>query len=184
MFAGSAAFCGAGSAETGFTRFSLSTTACAPALRAIPLGCAVPHAYDTLQCPRVTLGRAAADALPTVPRHKVRVRGVETEFCKHGQRIPEWWHFPECDRHYYFAPGDDASSSAPAHAHVIPPLALPLCYVQSAARLLAEHPRANLRACVNMQKCGARESSDGTDATAGHAGARDARYDARCGQAQ
>jgi hypothetical protein len=98
---------------------------CPSLWRALPLGCAVAHAYDTLQGPRVTLGRAAADALPTVPRHKVRVRGVETEFCKRGQRIPEWWHFPECDRHYYFAPGDDASSSAPTHAHVMPPLALP-----------------------------------------------------------
>jgi hypothetical protein len=127
--------------------------------RALPLGCADSHPYDdTPQRPRLTLGRAAADALPTVPRHKVRVRGVETEFCKRGQQIPEWWHFPECDRHYYFAPEDDASSSAPAHApHVMPPPALPLCFVQSAAQhclrrlVFSSNTLARICACVNMR---------------------------------
>ena len=53
---------------------------------------------------------------PKCPRHLVRVRGIDTEYCKARPGIPEWWHFPECDRNYYFAPGEDASSSCAATA--------------------------------------------------------------------
>ena len=40
--------------------------------------------------------------LPKTPRHAVRVRGSEVEFCKKVPGVPEWWHFPECDRHHYY----------------------------------------------------------------------------------
>jgi hypothetical protein len=40
---------------------------------------------------------------PCALRHSVRVRGVDTTFrCIDG--VPEWWHFPECDRHHYHKP--------------------------------------------------------------------------------
>jgi len=40
---------------------------------------------------------------PYALRHSVRVRGVDTTFrCIDG--IPEWWHFPECDRQHYGKP--------------------------------------------------------------------------------
>ena len=111
------------------------------------------------RCPPVIRGNAAADVLPTVPRHKVRVRGVETEFCKRGQRIPEWWHFPECDRHLYFAPEDDANPSVPADAHVILSLPPPSIHsLPSQPRPPARHtlhvprPSAESRVCVKVGK--------------------------------
>jgi len=40
---------------------------------------------------------------PFALRHSVRVRGVDTTFrCIDG--VPEWWHFPECDRQHYYQP--------------------------------------------------------------------------------
>jgi hypothetical protein len=42
---------------------------------------------------------------PCARRHSVRVRGVDTIFrCPDG--VPEWWHFPECDRDEYYQTAD------------------------------------------------------------------------------
>ena len=53
----------------------------------------------------------SSSGLPKVPRHKVCVRHVESEFCRKGPGIPEWWNFPDCERHRYF--GKDAAIEPP-----------------------------------------------------------------------
>lgn len=52
---------------------------------------------------------------PTAPRHSVRVRGVDTEFCKRGPGVPEWWHFPEEDRPLYCPPEDLQGATTGVH---------------------------------------------------------------------
>lgn len=69
-----------------------------------------------------------AGSVPKVHRHRVRVRGIDTEYCTHVPGIPEWWHFPECDRHYYFAPIEDAASLTRAPHHVRSPSDFCVCH--------------------------------------------------------
>ena len=55
----------------------------------------------------------------------MRVRGSEVEFCKKGAGVPEWWHFPECDRHLYY--GQEETSAPSAVSKAPPP---PLTFSQ------------------------------------------------------
>ena len=52
--------------------------------------------------------------LPKTPRHAVRVRGSEVEFCKKVPGVPEWWHFPECDRHHYYGREETSDKASTA----------------------------------------------------------------------
>ena len=57
-----------------------------------------------IACTKTTPAKAhESGGRPYAPRHSVRVRGVDTTFrCIDG--VPEWWHFPECDRSLYYQP--------------------------------------------------------------------------------
>jgi len=57
-----------------------------------------------IACTKTTPAKAnESGGLPCALWHSVRVRGLDTTFrCING--VPEWWHFPECDRFLYYQP--------------------------------------------------------------------------------